>query len=149
MNTRVDSQGIFPTQGLNPGLLHCRWILYCLSHQGSPRDGAEFRWKPLYFPGQGNGASLAGCQWEESLAWLSLLLKRSSKALPHPLFLLVPVKSIQGWPWQKCEGAESVPGCLQAPCTPVLLPSIHSCDLMTTSYRLLLPFPLSPTGASC
>ena len=22
-------QGIFPTQGLNPGLLHCRWILYC------------------------------------------------------------------------------------------------------------------------
>ena len=30
-------QGIFPTQGLNPGLLHCRWILYQLSHQGSPR----------------------------------------------------------------------------------------------------------------
>ena len=29
-------QGIFPTQGLNPGLWHCRWILYCLSHQGSP-----------------------------------------------------------------------------------------------------------------
>ena len=29
-------QGIFPTQGLNPGLPHCRWILYHLSHQGSP-----------------------------------------------------------------------------------------------------------------
>ena len=29
-------QGIFPTQGVNPGLLHCRWILYSLSHQGSP-----------------------------------------------------------------------------------------------------------------
>ena len=29
-------QGIFPTQELNLGLLHCRWILYCLSHQGSP-----------------------------------------------------------------------------------------------------------------
>ena len=28
-------QGIFPTDGLNPGLLHCRWILYLLSHQGS------------------------------------------------------------------------------------------------------------------
>ena len=25
-------QGIFPTQGLNPGLPHCRWILYCLGH---------------------------------------------------------------------------------------------------------------------
>ena len=29
--------GIFSTQGLNPGLPHCRWILYHLSHQGSPR----------------------------------------------------------------------------------------------------------------
>ena len=29
-------QGVFPTQGLNPGPLHCRWILYQLSHQGSP-----------------------------------------------------------------------------------------------------------------
>ena len=30
--------GIFPNQGLNPGLLHCRRILYRLSdHQGSPR----------------------------------------------------------------------------------------------------------------
>ena len=29
-------QGIFLTQGLNRGLLHSRWILYCLSHQGSP-----------------------------------------------------------------------------------------------------------------
>ena len=26
-------QGIFPTQGLNPGLLHCRQILYQLSHR--------------------------------------------------------------------------------------------------------------------
>ena len=30
-------QGIFPTQGSNPGLPHCRWIFYCLSHQGSPK----------------------------------------------------------------------------------------------------------------
>ena len=29
-------QGIFPTQGSNLGLLHCRRILYQLSHQGSP-----------------------------------------------------------------------------------------------------------------
>ena len=37
-NTGMDShsllQGIFLTQGLNPGLLHCRQILYCVSHQG-------------------------------------------------------------------------------------------------------------------
>ena len=39
-NTGVDSrsllQGIFPSQGLNQGLPHCRWILYQLSYQGSP-----------------------------------------------------------------------------------------------------------------
>ena len=28
-------QGIFPTQGLNPRLLHCRWLLFQLNHQGS------------------------------------------------------------------------------------------------------------------
>ena len=28
--------GIFPTQGLNPDLMHCRQILYQLSHKGSP-----------------------------------------------------------------------------------------------------------------
>ena len=28
-------QGIFPTQGSNPGLPHCRQMLYLLSHQGS------------------------------------------------------------------------------------------------------------------
>ena len=30
-------QGIFPTQGLNSGLPHCRQILYHLDHQGSPK----------------------------------------------------------------------------------------------------------------
>ena len=29
-------QGIFPTQGLNPGVPYCRQILYQLSHKGSP-----------------------------------------------------------------------------------------------------------------
>ena len=44
-NTGVGSlsllQGIFPTQGSNPGLPHCRQILYQLSHQGSP---GKVRW---------------------------------------------------------------------------------------------------------
>ena len=31
-------QGIFPTLGSNPGLLHCRQILYQLSHKGSPEE---------------------------------------------------------------------------------------------------------------
>ena len=40
-NTGVGSlsllQGIFPIQGSNPGLPHCRQILYQLSHKGSPK----------------------------------------------------------------------------------------------------------------
>ena len=40
-NTGVGSlsllQEIFPTQGSNPGLPHCRQILYQLGHKGSPR----------------------------------------------------------------------------------------------------------------
>ena len=39
-NTGVGSlsllQGVFPTQGSNPGLLHCRRILYQLSYERSP-----------------------------------------------------------------------------------------------------------------
>ena len=45
-------QGIFLTQGLNLGLLHCRQILYHLSHQGS--DGFYFlqMWTEDYFAKQ-------------------------------------------------------------------------------------------------
>ena len=49
-NTGVGSlsllQGIFPTQGSNPGLPHCRRILYQLSHKGnssSPHSVLQFR----------------------------------------------------------------------------------------------------------
>ena len=45
-NTAVGShslfQGIFPTQWWNPGLLHCRQILYHLSHQGIPVQFKEW-----------------------------------------------------------------------------------------------------------
>ena len=40
-------QGIFPTQGLNPGLLHWRQILYRLSHQGSPESSPTFNLRAL------------------------------------------------------------------------------------------------------
>ena len=38
-------QGIFPTQGSNPGLPHCRQTLYHLSHQGS------LHWLSLHYSG--------------------------------------------------------------------------------------------------
>ena len=82
-NTQVSRcsflQGIFPTQELNPGLLHCRWILYQLSCQGSPINTGQIKGFPGgssvkksacnagdlgsipglgRFPGEGNGNSL-------------------------------------------------------------------------------------------
>ena len=55
-NTGVGSlfllQQIFPIQGLNPGLPHCRWILYQLSYQGS--KGLQ-------------GAGLLTFSWEKSM----------------------------------------------------------------------------------
>ena len=50
-NTGVGSlsllQGMFPTQGSNPGLLHCRRILYQLSPKRSPRI---LEWAAYPFP---------------------------------------------------------------------------------------------------
>ena len=42
--------GIFPIQGSNPGLLHCRWILYHLSHQVNSVLGYCWRLVPKMFP---------------------------------------------------------------------------------------------------
>ena len=39
--------GIFSTQGSNPVLLHCRQILYHLSHQGSSHQSRRWRFKSL------------------------------------------------------------------------------------------------------
>ena len=53
-------QGIFPTQGSKPGLLHCRRILYQLSHEGSP-------WAFILLP----GVEVICCSWNIP-SWLLL-----------------------------------------------------------------------------
>ena len=57
-------QGIFPTQGSNPGLLHCRWILYQLSHQGSPRilEWVVYPFSSVIFPTQELNWGLLHCR---------------------------------------------------------------------------------------
>ena len=68
-NTGVGSlsllQRIFPTQGLNPGLPHCRWILYQLSHKESP---ITLEWVSLsllkwIFPTQESNQGLLHSRW--------------------------------------------------------------------------------------
>ena len=43
-------QGIFPTQGLNPGLPQCGQTIYCLSNQGSLEISlVDSQWSSLHF----------------------------------------------------------------------------------------------------
>ena len=72
-------QGIFPTQGLYSGLLHCRQILYHLSHQESP-DG-----------------TVAKCYWfyhktlSHSYTFLSVHTAAAAKLLQLSLTLCDPI----------------------------------------------------------
>ena len=73
-------QGIFPTQGLNPGLLHRRWMLYHLNHQGSPSGPAAAAAKTLqscptlYDPIDGSppGSLVPGILQARILEWVAI-----------------------------------------------------------------------------
>ena len=81
MGCRSLLQGIFPTQGSNPGLLHCRHILYHLSHLGSPKvsvaqdnilvsfTSKSFTWC-LLLPGGGTPFALDGLGKQRSMEWV-------------------------------------------------------------------------------
>ena len=74
-NTGVDChavlQEIFSNQGSNPGLPHCRQILYCLSHRGSPRilEWVAYPVSRGIFPTQELNRGLLHCR--RILYWLS------------------------------------------------------------------------------
>ena len=101
-NTGVGSlfllQGIFPPQGLNPGLLHCRQILYQLSHkvqfssvQFSRLVVSDFLWPPWVTARQ---ASLSVTNSRSSLRLTSIIesvMSSSHLILCCPLFLLPPI----------------------------------------------------------
>ena len=57
-------QGIFPTQGLIPGLRHFRWNLNCLSHQGSRRilEWVACPFSRGIFPTQESNQGLLQCR---------------------------------------------------------------------------------------
>ena len=58
-------QGIFPTQGSNPSLSHCGWILYQLSHKESPRilEWVAYAFSSGIFLTQGSNRGLLHCRW--------------------------------------------------------------------------------------
>ena len=65
-------QQIFPTQGLNPGLPHCMWILYQLSYEGMQPNS-------LFLAGEFHGLySPWGCKKLDMTERLSLSFSRGS-----------------------------------------------------------------------
>ena len=66
LNTGVGScsllQGIVPTQGLNPGLPHCRQILYQPSHQ-KPKNTSSLSLLQWIFSTQDSNWDLLHCRW--------------------------------------------------------------------------------------
>ena len=86
-------QGIFPNQGLNPGLPHCRQILYQLSHQGSPRILEQVAFPSLQgiFPTQGLNPGLPHCR--------QILYQLSHQGSPRVLeWVAYPFSSRSFWP---------------------------------------------------
>ena len=71
-------QGILPTQGSNPGLLHCRRILYQLSHQGSCSTGQYYiaaHW--------GSGSSEPWASWSAMHSSPDILCRRDLRLQLH------------------------------------------------------------------
>ena len=76
-------QGIFPTQGSNPGLPHCRQILYQLSHNGSPR---LLEWVAYPFPrgsSQPRNRTRVSCTAGRFFASFPLSFSFPDKGSPH------------------------------------------------------------------
>ena len=93
-------QGIFPLQGLNPGLPHWRQILYQLSHQRSP---GILEWVAYPFS---QGASQSRNWTRVSCTAAGLFTDWAIREAPPPLGLWKPqmaaelAKAPPGWKWK-------------------------------------------------
>ena len=78
-------QGIFPTQGSNPSLPHCRWILYKLRHKGNPRI---LKWVAYPFSRESS--------WPKNRTGVSCLKGRffTNWAIREAIYMLMTVNSI-------------------------------------------------------
>ena len=104
-------QGIFPTQGSNPGLSHYEQILYHLSHQGSP---LILQWVAIPFsrgssqPRNQTGVSwIAGrffTSWATREVWLSSYSRAFSR--PQAVTLSLHVQNLGAENWKRSRGYE-------------------------------------------
>ena len=114
-NTGVGSlsllQGIFPTQGSNPGLPHRRWMLSQLSPKGRCRFNPWVRkipwrrkWQPtsVFLPGKSHGQrSLVGYSpWSLKKVWHDFTTKQQQQ---HNAIVIVSFELAQKWTCQSVE----------------------------------------------
>ena len=114
-NTGVGSlsllQRIFPTQGSNPGLSHCRQILYQLSHKGSPVIAFKFmRKKSKYWNTShveminivklrcvhwvSQSVELLSCVWLFAMLWTTIRQASLSITNSWSLLKLMSIESV-------------------------------------------------------
>ena len=79
-------QGIFPTQGSNPGLPHCRGIFYQLSHQGILKENFQMpqTTQPLKTPSQGTPVVVQWLRLHLPMqgVWVQSLVRELRSRLP-------------------------------------------------------------------
>ena len=91
-------QGIFTTQGSNPGLPHCRWILYQLSHKENPRYLSALSFPiPGHLPDPGirliylGYPALTGRFFTAAPSWKSYVCIEAKVYIDKYVFLFLPL----------------------------------------------------------
>ena len=94
-------QGVFPTQESNPGLPHCRQILYQLSYQGSPRT---LEWVAYTFS---SGSSPPRNGTKGLLHCRQILYQLRHQRSPHSLFISLKSSSTVPEPMLGAKGTKT------------------------------------------
>ena len=113
-NTGVGSlsllQGIFPTQGPNPGLLHCRKILYYLSHQGSARILEQVAYPLSSKSSQAGNQTRVSCIASGFFTFPDSSGKREAHFIYNSMYMSIPIFQ------------------LTFPCPPISSLDFYNCD---------------------
>ena len=86
------SRGIFPTQGLNPGLLHCRWILYLFDFNSAQTTVSSINTQLITFTKIFTNPKfpLAGNVFSNFLLWkVSNIYKSNDSCLSNDQFITI------------------------------------------------------------
>ena len=119
-------QGIFPTQGSNPGLLHCRWILYHLSHQRSPRI---LEWVAYPFPkGSSQPSDQTGVSCIAGEFFTSWATRKAQAQMKYSKFFVIE--------WMMCSENLSLKGLYRKGCTWKVLFHVYGREHFYDEYVL-------------